>query len=166
MKNPFIILVLLFIGCQPAEPAYLLKTEDGEGRCGYVDAAGKPVVPVGKYQFCFTDTLRHFAAVIKPEGGCVAIDKTGKELFEIYWYDNGPDYFSDGLFRIKKDGKIGYADEQGKIVIAPQFACAEPFENGRARVALNCTLVPDGEMSVMESSEWFYIDKSGKKINE
>lgn len=168
MTRLLCLFMLTIFACgQPAEPAYLVMLETGgEDDCGYADPAGKIIVPPGKYAACLTDTLWHFAAVIKKEGGCVAIDKSGKELFEIYWYDNGPDYISDGLFRMKQDGKIGYADETGKIAISPQFACAEPFVAGKARVALNCKLVRDGEMSVMESDEWFYIDKNGKKISE
>lgn len=52
-----------------------------------------------------------------------------------YQYDNGDDYFSEGLQRIvDKDGKIGFRDSIGKIVIAPRYAFAFPFKEGYAKV--------------------------------
>ena len=81
-------------------------------------------------------------------------------------FDNGPDYAADGLFRIMTNNKIGYADEAtGKVIIKPQFDCAFPFENGVAKVGLNCTTHSDGEHSYWTSDNWFYIDKKGKKAN-
>jgi hypothetical protein len=49
--------------------------------------------------------------------------------------------------------KIGYADEQGMMQIAPRFTCTEQFQEGVARVALNCDLIQDGEYTRMESNE-------------
>lgn len=47
------------------------------------------------------------------------------EKYEVYQYDNGDDYFSEGLQRIvDKDGKIGFRDSIGKIVIQPRYAFA------------------------------------------
>jgi hypothetical protein len=72
---------------------------------------------------------------------------------------------ADGLFRIIINNKIGYADSgTGKIVIKPQFACAWPFENGRAKVSANCKTQSYGEHSTWFSDKWFYIDKKGRKV--
>ncbi|MDP3583484.1 MAG: hypothetical protein Q8S39_16225, partial [Ignavibacteria bacterium] len=90
-----------------------------------------------------------------------------KILFDAYMFDNGPDELADGLFRIIRNGKIGYADKNGFIVIEPKFECADKFENGNANVALECRKVVDAydsEHSRMESNSWFYIDKKGNKI--
>ena len=52
-----------------------------------------------------------------------------------FHYDNGPDYVREGLYRIVDDrGRMGYADESGRVVIAPRFAFALPFEDGKAKV--------------------------------
>lgn len=87
-------------------------------------------------------------------------------LYEVFLYDNGPDYEAEGLIRVVKNGKIGYAD--GKtfaIVIEPQFDCAYPFENGKAKVSKQCKTVKDGEYSVWESDAWQYVDKTGNLAN-
>lgn len=169
------LLLAAFLGlagfsCSPEKQDYLVKIQDNQPDPigyleGYVNASGDTVAPLGKYAFCLTDTVRTLGFVVKQGGGCAAIDPTGKELFDVFWYDNGPDPVSEGLFRIQKGGKIGYADEQGQIVIAPQFECAGPFEDGKARVAYSCTLIPDGEHTIAESASWIFIDKKGKKIN-
>jgi predicted alpha/beta superfamily hydrolase len=96
-------------------------------------------------------------------GKWVIRDSKKKVLYDIFPYDNGPDYPVEGLFRVVKDGKIGYADEQTyAIIIIPQFDCAYPFENGQAKVSNNCKTVKDGEHSIWTSDSWQYVDKKGE----
>ena len=137
---------------------------------GYRNLQGEIVIPLGKYQQCFTDTFKNFAFVYGDKltnSKVIAIDRNEKILFEAYMFDNGPNWLEDSLFRIIRNGKIGYADVNGFIIIAPNYECADQFENGTARVALNCNLVKsenDTEHTSMESDSWFYIDKKGIKI--
>lgn len=132
---------------------------------GYKNQFGDTIIPLGKYTLCYTDTLKTFAIVLKPDFGFVAIDRQENILYKVYPFDNGPDYESEGLFRIIINDKIGFADaETGKIVIKPQFGCASPFENGTAKVALECKTQVEGEHSSWVSEHWFYIDKKGKKV--
>lgn len=123
------------------------------------------VVPFGKFRYCQADTIRKYGFVFaEDDSRLIAIDKNGKELFEAYIFDNGPDYTQEGLFRIMKNGKVGFANQEGHIVIPPQFACAFPFENGKAKVTFTCNVIPDGEYHIPKSDTWFFIDKSGNKI--
>jgi len=97
------------------------------------------------------------------DGKWVIIDSKKTTIYEVFIYDNGPDYASDGLIRVVKNGKIGYADANTyAIVIEPQFDCAYPFENGKAKVSNQCQTVKNGEYSVWESDAWQYVDKNGK----
>ena len=132
---------------------------------GYQNKQGKIVIPFGKYLMAFTDTFRTVAIVEKKKEGFVAIDKNEKLLYHVYPFDNGPDYPADGLYRIIENGKIGYAETNGRIVIAPKFSCAYPFENGKAKVSTDCTEHKQGEHQFWISSEWYYIDKKGKRLN-
>jgi hypothetical protein len=103
--------------------------------------------------------------VAKPNGVFVAIDRQENVLYGIFSYDNGPDYPSEGLFRILENNKIGYADSiSGKVLIKPQFDCAWPFDNGVAEVSTNCLTESQGEHGSWISEHWFYIDKTGKKV--
>ena len=132
---------------------------------GYVNQKGDTVIPIGKYQYCFLDTVTTYA-MVGDKSGFYAIDQRENRLYEVYWYDNGPDYIKDGLFRIKRNGMIGYANANGEIVIEPQFDCANPFENGVARVTYDCERQKVGEHIKMKSDSWFYIDKKGKYIEK
>ncbi|MFC2087183.1 WG repeat-containing protein [Bacteroidota bacterium] len=150
---------------------YLIKIIEGEYdepgvKCGYMNLKGDTIIPLGKYLYCYTDTLKNFAVVLDHDYRCLAIDRKGKELYEVYWYDNGPDYVSDGLFRIVKNGKIGYANEHGNIVIKPVFECANPFEHGIARVTYKCERTVEGEHVRMKSTGWFYINTNGQKVSD
>lgn len=52
----------------------------------------------------------------------------------------------DGLFRIVgKNGKIGFADTCGVIVIPPVFSYATPFHNGEAKVSFGGKNEKQGE---------------------
>lgn len=171
-KTCLFILVNSLMGCgsTPREPAgptgdFLLLVEDtAVGGYGYRNLAGDMIIPVGKYAYCFTDTFANYALVTKDGSGFVVIDRQEKILYEVFSYDNGPDYPSDGLFRIVQNGKIGFADAKTyAIVIQPQFACAFPFENGITRVSNDCATKTLGEHSEWQSDNWMTIDKTGKE---
>lgn len=93
-------------------------------------------------------------------------DERHSKRYPAYHFDNGDDYVMDGMYRIvDEQGLIGYADEKGNTVIAPRFKCAFPFENGKAKVADTGTNIQDGEHWRWESNDWYYIDKTGRKID-
>ena len=92
------------------------------------------------------------------------------EKYEVYQYDNGDDYFSEGLQRIvDKDGKIGFRDSIGKIVIQPRYAFAFPFNEGYAKVTdtgHSEAVDKRGEYHQWISDSWYYIDTTGTKHPE
>lgn len=147
---------------------YLISFHDSiKDEHGYKNQKGDTIIPSGKYAICFTDTFKTYAIVLKSYSGFVAIDRQENILYQVFPFDNGPDLISDGLFRIIENSKIGFANAlTGKVIIKPQFDCAWPFKNGVAKVSMDCAKVPDGEYSTWVSDKWYYIDKSGKKVNK
>ncbi|MBN2891984.1 MAG: WG repeat-containing protein [Bacteroidales bacterium] len=149
---------------------YLVKIFDGDedyisNPCGYATPDGKVVIPTGKYFYCYTDKFETYAIVMDEDAHCYAIDRDENVLYDVFWIENGPDFVSEGLFRIVKDGKIGFASAAtGEIVIEPQFMCAYPFEDGVAEVTFDCTNEQMDEYTIWNSETWFYIDKEGKKV--
>jgi hypothetical protein len=141
-------------------------------RCGYVDENGMIKIPLGKYPECFTDTFKNYAIVLTAKDVFVAIDRDEKVLFTVYNYDNGPDYVSDGAFRIVDDNKMGFADTSGKIFIKPQYDFVFPFENGFALVNVgggkekSDPTDPDCEHYTWTGGLWGIIDKNGKYIKD
>ncbi len=165
-----ILISLIFISDVSAQTncdflvRYTTSMEMEENSCGYINSKKDTIIPAGKYVFCYTDTFRNFAIVMDTTYRCIGIDRDENKLYEIKWYDNGPDPLREGLFRIIKNGKTGYANRFGEIVIPTQFECTTPFKNGQAKVSYNCKFVKEGEYTRMESNRWIYIDKSGNRI--
>ena len=96
-------------------------------------------------------------------GKWVIMDSKKTTLYDVFPYDNGPDNPSEGLIRVVKNGKIGYADAKTyAIVITPQYDCAFPFENGKAKVSNKCKTIKEGEHMIWTSDTWQYVDKKGK----
>lgn len=163
-----LLAILLTASCQKKHD-YLVKVYKGDFdevgvESGYANLEGDTIIPIGKYAYCYTDTLKEFAIVIDKKGQMLGINRNEQELFEVYRFDNGPDIVAEGLFRIQKDKKIGYANEKGEIVITPQYACAFPFEGGKAKVAYTCESILEGEHTSWESTAWLYIDKQGNTL--
>ncbi|MNK01898.1 hypothetical protein D3C87_197110 [compost metagenome] len=149
---------------------FSISSEDFEygTSCGYVNKKGDTIIPEGTFENCFSNIFTTFVYVADKrfkDQGMVAVNRNKEVIFEAYIFDNGPDYINEGLFRIVRNGKIGFADESGKVVIDALYNCAYPFEDGKAKVALNCETIEDGEHSSWKSDQWFYIDRTGKKVN-
>ncbi|MCD8193303.1 MAG: WG repeat-containing protein, partial [Tannerellaceae bacterium] len=141
-----------------------LIAKEKKHKYGYVDSAGKVKIPY-EYSFVFTDTLETIAFVSQ-KGKIKAIDRNNNRLFTVFNYDNGPDYESEGLFRIIDDNndRIGFADSQGQIIIQPAYFFVQPFSEGMA--AFN----EGGKKEALSSLEnysqivggkWGYINKQG-----
>ena len=92
--------------------------------------------------------------------------KPNGELLQVVAFDNGADYFSEGLTRSLVRGKIAYFDSKFHRVIPPKYDWGWPFEAGRALVCIGCKpSKPDdeGDFSV-DGGKWGFIDKSGKEL--
>ncbi|NSL85208.1 WG repeat-containing protein [Chitinophaga sp. Mgbs1] len=63
-----------------------------------------------------------------------AFSREGKFLYYPQLYDNGPDYYAEGLQRFVENDKIGFADKSGRKVIPAQWSFATPFNYGYAAV--------------------------------
>ena len=61
---------------------------------------------------------------------------------------------------------VCYLNEQGDVVIKPQFKFAFPFEGNRAKVTLTGEqkAIPDGEHHEWVSDKWQHINKKGELI--
>lgn len=96
------------------------------------------------------------------------INAQGEVMYHSYWFDNGPDYIEDGVYRIRDaKGRIGFADgNTGKIIIKPQFVCAFAFQDGIAEVANIGEVKRDSSGHETCVGEYFKINQQGKRIQE
>ena len=97
---------------------------------------------------------KHGLTIFLSKNGWKAMAKDGKVAFDVVQYDNGPDYISQGLFRFIKNGKMGFADEKGKICIPAKYDFVSPFdENGKASFCNGCKKVYSGEHFTMKGGK-------------
>jgi hypothetical protein len=101
-------------------------------RVAYVNPKGDTIIPLGKYAYYGTDTLIHYANVMEHPndstyGRQIGINSNQKILFDLVMFDNGPDPFNEGLTRVIRNGKMGYANQYGQIVIPCMYDYAKWF---------------------------------------
>ena len=74
------------------------------------------------------------------------------------------------LFLVKVDGKWGYIDAAGKVVIQPRFDEAYGFSEGLACANIGGAWVPTkiegGSTTVFQGGQWGFIDATGKFVIE
>lgn len=167
----FFVLCFALICCTNAQYKVLerisISDELTPYSSGYVDSEGDTIIPIGKYIYCFTEDFDKIAIVLpRNSKNYIAIDRKENVLFEVLPIDNGPDYVQEGLLRIRKNNKIGYADMDGKIVIQPIYDFALPFKNGSAAVVIGGRNVQSGEYQKIEGGKWGLINKKGEYILE
>ncbi len=107
------------------------------------------------------------------------VDRTGKKVFESFFFDNGPDYFEKGLSRILKQDKFGFINKKGAVIIPPQYDFASPFnERGLAYVCKGCWMryppttkfpiahrsVPSDVYGTVTGGKWGIISSKGQVI--
>ncbi|MDQ1004859.1 hypothetical protein QFZ28_005399 [Neobacillus niacini] len=124
-------------------------TENGKYVYGYLNRRGNEVIPLS-YETA-SDFQDGKALVKLKEGSYALIDLTGKVL-NSYSYPFVGDYREGMLaFRRSNDGKWGYMDESGTVLIEPQFTGTQPFIEEKAIVNV-------------ENNYYGLIDRQGKFI--
>jgi hypothetical protein len=109
--------------------------------------------------------------------GWMYVDRKGRVIIQgVPSSDNWADAFSDGLVRTVINEKYGFADRHGKLIIAPKYDGAFPFEHGYTVVCIGCretcamTDHPradcnvDCEHYILTGGEWFKINKTGRVV--
>jgi len=136
-----LLAILLFGSCQTTSKR-LVVIEQNE-LYGYVNDKGDTIIHC-IYPMAFTDTITHIGFVSDSSGVIKCFNNEGKFLFNVFQFDNGPDYPVEGLFRIVGENNlIGFADTLGNIVIAPQYQFARPFKDGKAQVTNSGKMMKD-----------------------
>jgi hypothetical protein len=98
--------------------------------------------------------------------GGVYVNRSGHIIIrDVAFIDNGPDDFHHGVVRIERDGKYGYADPRGRIVVPMKYSCAINFRDQYSDVGplvcVGCRTERQGEYTACLDGQWFRTDKSG-----
>lgn len=111
---------------------------------GFVDASGDQII---KPQFQNAFYFREGVAVAKLDSRYALIDKSGKVLASGFDFT---DLIADGRVPASKDGKSGYLDLRGTIVIPFDYEAARNFSGGLA--------------AAEKRGKWGYIDRDGRLV--
>ncbi len=138
----------------------LLPFEDQKSQLwGYKKPGGTVVIPP---RFHVAGEFSSYGlAAVADDSGWQYIDTEGNTIIRPFVFENGPDYFKDGLARFIMDGKFGFFNERGQIVISPRFDFAAPFSESLAAICIGCRKFKKGEHSWYDGGVWGYIDRLG-----
>lgn len=123
--------------------------KEGE-KWGYLSGEGIVIPP----RFDLANRFTKDGAIVCVAKRCGVIDKTGAfrtplvsplQISILIKHSEGPE-------PIERDGKWGYVNRLGQIVIPYQFEAAEPFDQGIARVSLGKKI--------------FFINRAGEKVTQ
>ncbi|MEQ8787153.1 MAG: WG repeat-containing protein [Pirellulaceae bacterium] len=144
-------------------------------------------MPFGGSDVVFVDSLRDGVFAIERKDGTEILDtkrKLNGELLEkshVSLFGN----YSEGLIRFRRDGRIGFLNRNGKLVIEPQFVHASVYLEGLAAVAkaggemgyidrTGKVVIPaqfdiaytfrQGRAVVCKGTKWWYIDRNGNRL--
>ena len=159
----------------------LLRFEDTQtNKYGFKNKAGVVIIPA-QYDWVFAypeegntpaffpskkPYVAGYAAVMK-DGKVYLINRRGETLLQVYFFDNGPDYFEEDFARFVEGGKMGFFNRHGNKVVAAQWDFVREFKNGYAAVNNGRVTERTGrccEIRVIQEGEWGLIDKAGKLV--
>jgi len=103
-------------------------------------------------------------AAVVDSAGWAYINQNGEILIRPFIYDNGPDYFRQSLARYVENGKFGFFDTSGKIVINARWDFVSPFSEDFAAVCNGCQKEMVGEHSIIRGGQWGFIDLTGNVV--
>jgi len=111
--------------------------DPASGKTGYRDKAGVVVI-AARFDHAYEFSPGGVAGVVdttSPSGPLLFIAPDGSTIARAFAFDNGPDYFQEGLARIVDDRRrVGFLDSTGKIAIPPRFTHASPMCHGKSKV--------------------------------
>lgn len=168
-----ILLLLLADPCLGSECYYVPTPTEGnpfpelslQGDCVEIDPNGNATLKTDHLKsIAFPDETPRFF-ILKDQQGLKAfyVSDTNR-VIQTHLYENGPDYFSEGLVRIISNGKFGFADKNLVTVVPPTYDFAFPFGDGRATVCMGCAEKTDGEHSAVLGGKWGQINRRGEVV--
>ncbi len=186
MKKVLNLLLLstILLACSQQDPV----TDPSDGQCltkftqnidgkelyGYRNDAGTPIA--AQYIYAQTDTLCEMAIVYTTDGRWIGINPNNEQILVPYVHENTPDVVEEGLFRIVEDYKLGFANLDGDVIIAPVYDFVTPFVGGYAQYYIGGSKIYDnGEIPSTSNTSWTwggdiqesgYLNKQGQRLKE
>ena len=80
-------------------------------------------------------------------------------------FDNGADYFCNGLTRYVLDAKLGYMNRELEVVVAPAYDFGFPFRGGLAVVCDDCRFPRNDEHTGVDCRRCGAVDTRGMLVH-
>lgn len=158
------------------EKLYFFKTKDS--LVGVRNSSGKIIIkPRRVYGYYDNNYKRNLVYgdiiyldrgpedINEPHSWGLAYNKKGEFLFTPFAFDNGPDGPAEGLSRFVKNGKIGFVNRHGDIVIDAKYDFAGIFNYGTVEYCNGCIWNYKNEHSFVTGGIWGYLDYKGNTVN-
>ena len=141
----------------------LVPFEDPESLLwGYRDSQSGEILI--EAQYIMAGDFEHAVSVVVDKEGWAYIHPNGEIILRPYIFDNGPDYYEEGLARFVEKGKVGFNNKSLEKVIPARFDYINPFVQGRAAFCVGCEKQMSGEYFTMVGGRWGYIDVNGVEV--
>jgi hypothetical protein len=101
--------------------------------------------------------------------GWAYIDRRGLVVVQdVAFFDNGADFFHNGLVRVVRSGKYGLADMHGAIIVPEAYDGILDPDDGDTRwsACKGCRTVTAGEYHFFAGGDWYWFDKRGQVIGK
>jgi hypothetical protein len=102
------------------------------------------------------DSLKSFTYILNTESNNI--------VGEMYVFDNGGDYFNNGVARFRKNDKVGLINKFGEVVLKPIYDEVWAINNGYARVGNNCKKTVEDEHATTTCKKYGLIDSLGNEV--
>ena len=172
----FLLLLNLNLPAQnrsPVKKLYYFISKDS--LVGVKDNNGKIIIPAISYNVSdhrnkqlITEDLIYMMpsrnAKSEPHSWGVVYDRSGKKLFAPFFFDNGPDYMSEGLMRYVDHKKVGFVNRLGQKIIEAKYDFVSSFDYGIASFCNGCEWAHQGEHAYVRGGVWGYVNKKGEEL--
>ncbi len=155
----FMMYFLVILNAQCAQGQSLIPFVENE-RWGFKNEKNEVVVKnVFFHALAFSD---HGIAAVVDDSGWIYINTKGEKTVRPFVIDNGPDYFSEGLARFIRNGRIGFINKKGSVTISATFSFVRSFSENLAAFCEGCKEIKNGEYTSIKGGKWGFINGAGE----
>lgn len=128
-----------------SEEVAVVETKSGEW--SFIDKTGNFII---QEKYKSVGPFFSGVALVQKQEGYTFIDKSGRQITNEIFEQAGSFFDMGSLAPVKKNGKWGFINKSGQIVIPPRFDLAYRFNEGRA--------------FAQENGRWHLVDLNGNDI--
>lgn len=166
MNTKYVIFIFLMCATTYGQNVgvwYLKCDTTNSQHCGYVDSLGQVKIPFGNYSRCLSVQFKE-TALVEYNGKRIVIDRNEKVVYEAFDADGLQDLLFEERIRVELNGKLGFVNLYGELVVPTVYDYMLPFRDGMAFVNIGAKRIIEVGQPKWEGGRWGAINKEGKLI--